>query len=113
MWSRAAATGDGTDAARWTRHRRDARHPRRVEAPHVLGWRDIAAAISGLRARPRRLAPCPATGDRQRDRCRSLFGLAHPAHSRVLASRATPPTLAELCLVLADLAPARERAPRR
>src|SRR5438093_870893 len=72
-------------------------------------WREVTRAIAWLRGRPRLLAPCPATRDRQRARCEAELGVPHPSRASLgLAARKRPPTLAEVCLVLSDLAPSRE-----
>lgn len=68
-------------------------------------WGDIGRDLARLRGTATRLPPPPLGAQEHRDACLSRFRLAEPsADSTALRGFARPPTLADACMLLADLA---------
>ena len=68
-------------------------------------WGDIGGDLARLGASATRLPPPPLEAGARREACLARFGLAEPsADSTALRGRADTPTLADACLLLADLA---------
>jgi murein DD-endopeptidase MepM/ murein hydrolase activator NlpD len=66
-------------------------------------WNLIARALAAIGTRAKRLPPCSIEPRRYSSDCIERLGVRRPARElHRLAERATPPTLGELCLALAD-----------
>jgi hypothetical protein len=89
---------------------RDTDHP---------AWSDMGRDLARLGRTANRLPPPPLGATEHRDTCLARFRVAEPtADSTVLRGFARPPTLADACVLLADLAaraagPLPRRRPRR
>ncbi len=74
--------------------------------PLEATWDQVSRGIRWLASVPRRLAPNPRGLKAQRLACEERLGIPHPAREpRALTRRTGAPTLADCCLLLADLAP--------
>ena len=67
-------------------------------------WRDLRRDLATLAALATRLPPVPLEPARHRSVCFSRFGLERPVRDLGALHRAVPPTVADACLLLADLA---------
>ncbi len=82
----------------------------RAERGDALGWNAIARSLASMSTRPGRLRPCPIELRRYGRTCQKHIGVRRPARElERLAGRDEPPTVADLCLVLADFAPRSQR----
>ncbi len=80
----------------------------------AVGWTEVAHSLGALRGHPVRLPPCPVSPKQLAEACRSRLGVRRPSRDLpLLAQRDPTPTVAELCLALADFAPAAPRPARR
>jgi hypothetical protein len=70
----------------------------------ATAWRDLRRDLASLEALGTRLPPGPLEPARHRAACLSRFGLECPARDLGALHRAVPPTVADACLLLADLA---------
>jgi hypothetical protein len=69
-------------------------------------WNTIVRGLGALSAGPTRLQACPVGLQRYGRTCEKRLGIRRPAHQLTrLAGRVKSPTVAELCLALADFAP--------
>ncbi len=77
------------------------------DAPHATpGWNELARDLRRLRESPLRLAAMPLPTAPHRDWCERTFGEKRPSHElHALSRRDTPATVAEACVLMADLAP--------
>jgi hypothetical protein len=66
-------------------------------------WRDLRRDLAPLAAGGTRLPPAPLETTLHCSACLSRFHLERPAHDLGALHRATPPTVADACLLLADL----------
>lgn len=80
----------------------------------VLGWREVTGDLSRARGRGLRIGPSPTAAAERNEACRLALGLDSPGRRlEELSCRREPPTSAEVCLVLADLAGDPPHRPRR
>jgi hypothetical protein len=94
--------------------------PEREHAPlrRTTTWRDLRRDLAPLAALGTRLPTGPLETTLHRSACRCRFDLEQPAHDLSALHRRAPPTVADACLLLADLttcappAPAPEDRPR-
>lgn len=94
----------GTPAA-VTNASRTANHPAHLTRSQLAEWNAVAMALTSLRARPNRLAPCTIESARTSRLSAQHLGVKRPSKAIPrLAGRDTPPTVGELCLALADFA---------
>jgi hypothetical protein len=79
--------------------------PERDRAPldRVVTWREVARDLARLGELGTRLPPLPLEIGLHRTACLSRFGREQPAHGPSGVLRAAPPTLADACLLLADV----------
>jgi hypothetical protein len=69
-----------------------------------LSWRDLADQLSRAKERGLRLGPGPVPSDERRHDCVTALGHETPGSIGALARRSgAPPTLAQVCFLLADL----------
>jgi hypothetical protein len=85
----------------------------------ATAWRDLRRDLATLVEYGANLPPAPLEATRRRATCRERFRIESPAGNPGSLYRNTPPTLADACLLLADLAagapppsPAPEDRPR-
>ena len=85
----------------------------------VTTWRDLRRDLASLAALGMHLPPAPLEEALHRSACLLRFRLEQPAHDLGALYRGAPPTVADACLLLADLAdiapppaPAPEDRPR-
>jgi hypothetical protein len=95
--------------------------PEREHAPlrRTTTWRDLRRDLASLVALGTRLPPAPLEAMLHRSACLLRFHLERPAHDLGALYRGAPPTVADACLLLADLiagappsSPAPEDRPR-
>ena len=79
--------------------------PEREHAPlrRTTTWRDLRRDLAPLTALGTRLPPAPLETTLHRSACLCRFHLEQPAHDPGALHRGTPPTVADACLLLADL----------
>jgi hypothetical protein len=80
--------------------------PEREHAPlgRATAWRDLRRDLASLAAIGTRLPPRPLETALHRSACRRRFHLEQPARDLGALHRGTPPTVADACMLLADLA---------
>lgn len=86
--------------------------PGGIDPAGPMTWNELARDLTRLVMARGRMTPCPVKPDIHRERCRTQFDHRNPSRApNRLASRSGTPTVAETCLVLADLTvrPARRR----
>lgn len=71
---------------------------------HAAAWRELRRDLAALVTYGANLPPAPIEVPLHRLACRQRFGLERPAKDLDGLYRAAPPTLADACLLLADLA---------
>jgi hypothetical protein len=72
-----------------------------------VSWEQVSRTLGEIDRRQHRLAPCPTPTPRRTQACFDRLGVERPARElTVLSRRAAVPTVADFCLVLADLAAA-------
>ena len=82
----------------------------RVAPSELAEWNVVASALTSLKARRNRLAPCSIESARTARLSAEHLGMKRPSKElHRLAARDTPPTVGELCLALADFARAPEK----
>jgi hypothetical protein len=87
--------------------------PEREHAPlrRATAWRDLRRDLAPLAALGTRLPPGPLEATQHRLACLGRFRLEQPARELGALHRTTPPTVADACLLLADLATGAAAAP--
>jgi hypothetical protein len=75
----------------------------RAPLDRVVTWREVARDLARLGELGTRLPPLPLEIGLHRTACLSRFGREQPAHDPSGLLRAAPPTLADACLLLADV----------
>lgn len=77
------------------------------DAPHATpGWNELARDLGRLRESPLRLAAMPVPTAPHREWCERTFGEKRPSRElHALSRRDAPATVAEACVLMADLAP--------
>ncbi len=80
-------------------------HPTHLTRSQLAEWNAVAMALTSLRARHNRLAPCSIESARTARLSAEHLGVKRPSKELPrLAGRDKPPTVGELCLALADFA---------
>lgn len=75
----------------------------RAPLDRIATWREVARDLAQLRELGTRLPPIPLEIGLHRTACLTRFGRKQPAHDPRDVLRAAPPTLADACLLLADV----------
>jgi murein DD-endopeptidase MepM/ murein hydrolase activator NlpD len=70
----------------------------------ATAWRDLRRDLVSLATIGTRLPPGPLAAGEHRSACRGRFGLEQPTRDLGALHRSVPPTVADACLLLADLA---------
>jgi hypothetical protein len=70
----------------------------------ATAWRELRRDLASLAALGTRLPPGPLEPAMHRSACLCRFGLEQPTRDIGALHRAIPPTVADACLLLADLA---------